>query len=150
MNLDLVLPWVQQKLLRGDIMRRDLIVISAIFLFSICLGLTGCSMSVKDAKSTDENEFERFDTPYTRCEANDDGTYSMYIYAAPVQFKKDNQYYKKDNSIVESPDSKSTYENKENDIKTIISKVMNIRIERKVASLTDYYSWRNNQLIWQL
>lgn len=101
--------------------KKNLIAIAVLILLITFLCLTGCSKSASD---TDKDDLKKFDTQYTRCEANDDGTYSLYIYAAPVQFKKDGQYYKKDNSIVESSDSKDAFENKENDIKTIFSKVL--------------------------
>lgn len=72
-----------------------------------------------------------YDSPYTLCEKNSDGTYSFFIFSAPIQYKTDGEYQLIDNSIVSTQNKKYRYENKSNKIKTYFSENINqgIRLE---------------------
>lgn len=90
----------------------------------ICLFLSGCSKSVINTKNIDKKDLNLFDTSYTKFESNNDGTYSFYVYAAPIQFEENKKYYKKDNSIIESSNNNNVFENKASDKKTYFSKLL--------------------------
>lgn len=75
--------------------------------------LSGCENFVSDKN----NSLAQYDTPYTRCIANEDGTYSLYIYAAPVQYEENGQYFAIDNSLIESAKKGYAFENKAGEIK---------------------------------
>lgn len=59
-----------------------------------------------------------FDSPYTICYKNSNNTYSLYMFASPVQYLSNDQYVLIDNAIVKSNNKKYKYENKANEIKT--------------------------------
>lgn len=59
-----------------------------------------------------------YDSPYTICYANEDGTYSLYIYNAPIQYKTGDSYTVIDNKIVLSEKDGFAFENKANEINT--------------------------------
>lgn len=51
-------------------------------------------------------KLDKYDSPYTMCCKNADGTYSAYVFASPVSYKNaDGQYVYIDNSIVKDPDA---------------------------------------------
>lgn len=60
----------------------------------------------------------QYDSPYTIGTQNRDGTYSIFIFSAPIQFKSGLKYTIIDNGIVESKNSDYAYENASNEIKT--------------------------------
>lgn len=109
-------------------------ILSAIM---VMISTTGCSnntnpsnSSPKNSQVTDSNleevedykytKFIDLDTPYTMCFQNTDGTYTMYIFAAPVQYFDGEMYQPIDNSIVPSEKIGFAYENKANSIKAYL------------------------------
>lgn len=92
------------------------------FLFS----MTGCAHSqpfpnLAFAQIQDENhkvQLHYYDSPYTMCYENKDGTYSFYVFSSPIQFKTNGGYEIIDNSIVKSEHEDYVYENKANNVKT--------------------------------
>ena len=69
--------------------------------FMFTLSVTGCRKQLTDNVDLDRTELKNYNTPYTYIEQNDDGTYSLFIYASPVQYKEENGEYKKiDNTII--------------------------------------------------
>ena len=63
-------------------------------------------------------QLHEYDSPYTICYQNPDGTYSFYVFSSPIQYKTSNGYEIIDNTVVESSDKNYTFENKANNIKT--------------------------------
>lgn len=59
-----------------------------------------------------------YDTPYTVCYPNRDGTYSLYIFSSPIQYKTGDGYAVIDNTVVVSDKDGFAYENKANDTRT--------------------------------
>lgn len=79
---------------------------------------SGCT----NKKFDESNDMSQYDTPYTECIANEDGTYSMYIYTAPIQFEEDGKYRKTNTTLVESETDKYAYENKTGQVKVFFPK----------------------------
>lgn len=77
-----------------------------------CLALGMAAAGCENKKFEKTDDMSQYDTPYTECIANEDGTYSMYIYAAPVQYEDKGQYRKTDPELTESETEKYAYENK--------------------------------------
>lgn len=77
-----------------------------------------------------------YDSPYTICYRNSDDTYSMYVFAAPVQYKAEGGYQVIDNSLIPSEREGFSFENKANEVKTYFPKTLDgtFRIEKG----TDY------------
>lgn len=74
-----------------------------------------------------------YNSPYTVCFKNNDNTYSMYIFASPIQYKTENgEYVIIDNTVLESNKDDFAFENKANDIKTYFPKTLSesFRVER--------------------
>lgn len=93
-----------------------------ITLITIMLSLLTVGCSIKNKTEKDLVKISDFNTPYTMCYDNNDGTYTMYIYAAPVQYYDVKSYKTIDNSLVDSKKSDYLCENKANSIKTYIPK----------------------------
>lgn len=62
------------------------------------------------------NDLSLYDSEYTYCKQNDDGTYSLYIYNSPIQYWDNDEYKKIDNTLV-LQSGKYKYTNKDNEIK---------------------------------
>jgi len=94
--------------------------------------LIGCQKSKYDILSTPISQIDisqhaeqlhQYDSPYTICYKNKDDTYSLYIFASPIQYKvgKD-KYIVIDNTVIKSEEKDFVYENKTNIIKTYFPK----------------------------
>lgn len=92
--------------------------------------VTGCKTKDKaitplsgvfDYPNLGEQQHE-YDSPYTICYKNDDGTYSTYIYSSPIQYLDGNDYKLIDNSLIKSRNENYAYENKANCIKVYFPK----------------------------
>lgn len=77
------------------------------------MNLTGCANQKKEVV-----DMSLYDTPYTKCIENEDGTYSFFVYSAPVQYKEGGEYQDIDMSLVDSKDPEYAFENKASNIKT--------------------------------
>lgn len=77
-------------------------------------------------------KLSEYDSPYTICYENKDGTYSMYIFASPIQYKIANGYEVIDNTIIKSAKDRYAFENKANEIKTYFPKSLHeyFRVEK--------------------
>ena len=71
---------------------------------------------------------DSLDTPYTECYRNEDNSYSLFIYAAPIQYYDGSSYKHINNTIVESTKSNTAYENKDNSIKMYFPKNLDSEI----------------------
>lgn len=87
------------------------------FLFLFVFSVSGCGIDYS-GNSKKNSELEQYDTPYTKCEKNRDGTYSFYIYSAPIQYAQGGNYIEKDLSIVDSDKEEYIFMNQASDIKT--------------------------------
>ncbi len=65
-----------------------------------------------------------YDSPYTLCYRNEDDTFTMYIFASPVQYQTDTGYAIIDNTVVQTEKEGFAYENKANKIKTYFPKTL--------------------------
>lgn len=97
-----------------------------IFSILLCVVMLGCG---SENFSENTNKMAKYDTPYTKCVANNDGTYSLYIYSAPIQFKEDGTYKEIDTALVESVVEGYGYENKAGEIKVYIPKCIDEYLE---------------------
>lgn len=84
------------------------------------------STAVSQINLKERNHVEQlndYDTPYTICFKNKDDTYSLYIFASPIQYKTDNNKYAIiDNTVIESQSDEFAFENKANNVKTFFPK----------------------------
>ncbi len=109
----------------------------------ILIMLCGCSknsykilstaISQIDVKANGLTEqLHDYDSPYTICYKNKDNTYSLYIFASPIQYKTKDGYEVIDNTVIKSGKYGFAYENKANNIKTYFPKSLNdnFRVER--------------------
>ena len=122
-------------------MRKKLFALCGVYIAAILM-LTSCQnaksaytvladIGIKSNGHT--TQLHDYDSPYTICYENQDGTYSMYIFSAPIQYKTDSGYAVIDNAIVKSKKDGYIFENKANDIKTYFRKSPQgfFRIERE-------------------
>ena len=122
-------------------MRKRLFALCSVYIAAILM-LTSCQnaksaytvladIGIKSNGHT--TQLHDYDSPYTICYENQDGTYSMYIFSAPIQYKTDSGYAVIDNAIVKSKNEGYIFENKANDIKTYFRKSPQgfFRIERE-------------------
>lgn len=122
-------------------MRKKLFALCGVYIAAILM-LTSCQnaksaytvladIGIKSNGHT--TQLHDYDSPYTICYENSDGTYSMYIFSAPIQYKTDSGYAVIDNAIVKSKKDGYIFENKANDIKTYFRKSLQgfFRIERE-------------------
>lgn len=100
-----------------------------VMLLIVCIYLMGCQKSVPVEKI----DLNRYDTPYTKCIENSDGTYSFYIYASPVQYEKNGQYVAIENTLVKSNIEEYAFENKAGKIKIYLP-----------SKLTDEFTIKDN------
>ena len=78
-----------------------------------------------------------YDSSYTVCYKNEDDTYSMYIFASPIQYKTNGKYVVIDNTVVISKKTGFAFENKTNNVKTYFPKTLSesFRVEKDTAFL---------------
>lgn len=99
-----------------------------ILIICIVLISSSCSMQKPDklnryldyitkSDTIHESQLEKYNSPYTSCYKNKDDTYTLYIFAAPVQFKQEDKYNAIDNSIIKTKREGYIYENKANSVK---------------------------------
>ena len=128
-----------------------------IFLMSllIILFITGCNdenstilstaISQIDMKTNGHIEqLEEYNSPYTICYKNKDDTYSMYIFASPIQYKDNSgKYAIIDNTVIESEKDEFKFENKANNIKTYFPATLSdsFRIEKDNDFLEFNLDW---------
>lgn len=102
---------------------------SAIILLTAMLAsavLTGCgndkavlSTALADVDLSGYTErLAAYDSPYTVGYRNKDGTVSLYIFSAPVQYKDGDGYALIDSTVIESENSGFAFQNKAGEIKT--------------------------------
>lgn len=107
--------------------KRNYIILLIVNIF-LLIYLTGCDeyshTAVAGIPETGHvKQLPQYNSPYTICYENRDGTYSMYIFSAPIQYKTDTgEYALIDNTVVESSKDGFAYENKANTIKTYFPK----------------------------
>ncbi len=86
------------------------------------------STAVSQINMKERNHVEQlndYDTPYTICYKNKDDTYSLYIFASPIQYKTDNNKYAIiDNTVIESQSDEFAFENKANNVKTYFPNIL--------------------------
>lgn len=69
-------------------------------------------------------KIDKYDSPYTMCYKNSDGTYTVYMFASPISFKDSKGKYEFiDNNIINNPDTDMLnkgydYRNAKNNIPT--------------------------------
>ena len=123
-------------------MRKNLLVL--ILLSAVVF--TGCSNAnftirtvIEQIQNKEQAErLHYYDSPYTLCYSNKDGTYSFYIFASPVQYKTKSGYEMIDNTVVESAYENYVFENKASDIKTYFPSKISEGIF--IASESEYMS----------
>ncbi|MBQ7047089.1 MAG: hypothetical protein IJN85_05055 [Oscillospiraceae bacterium] len=101
------------------------LLISLVFSFAACGGEQSAVVdATKDIWLIDEeNKLSEFDSPYTAGYQNEDGTFTLYIFSAPVQYKVGNKKYSPiDNSLVTSEKKDYAFENKANSVKVYFPK----------------------------
>lgn len=114
-----------KKITKRSKRNRIILLIVNIFLL---IYLTGCDEYSHTAvvgipETGHVKQLPQYNSPYTICYENRDGTYSMYIFSAPIQYKTDTgEYALIDNTVVESSKDGFAYENKANTIKTYFPK----------------------------
>ena len=87
------------------------------FLLSGCSGKDYNPMVPANQNSVSKRaQLNEYDSPYTLCRKNKDGTYSLYTFTAPVQFRSVSGYSFIDNSLVASKNG-FAFENKANEVK---------------------------------
>lgn len=116
-------------------------LVSLWVLFVLMSLLTGCSdtkaystLSILERENF-VRQIPEYDSPYTVCYENQDGTYSMYIFSAPIQYKTDaDQYEVIDNAVISSQKNEFAFENKANSIKTYFPKSLDdfFRVEENM------------------
>lgn len=107
-----------------------------ILLTVIVLCTFGCSKKSKNNNEEDRGNYEntslymiesdlnnakkqlhQYDSPYTVCFENDDGTYLFYVFSSPIQYKKNNSFEIINNAIISSDEKGYAFENSANNIK---------------------------------
>lgn len=118
------------------------------------LFLTGCKSESICLLSTTISQIEMktnghleqlhdYDSPYTICYKNEDNTYSMYIFASPIQYQTNNGYTIIDNTVIESNKLGFAFENRANSIKTYFPKALSnpLRVENGSKFLEFKPNW---------
>ncbi|MDD2362381.1 MAG: hypothetical protein PHH84_05420 [Oscillospiraceae bacterium] len=85
-----------------------------------------------------------YDSPYTVCYKNKNDTYTLYIFASPIQYKTEiDRYAVIDNTVVESNENGFAFENKANNIKTYFPKTLSepFRVEMGADFLEFAPNW---------
>lgn len=114
----------------------------------LLLFLSACQLNSDSVLSTINiktnghvKQLHDYDSPYTACYENNDGTYSFYIFASPIQFRtRTGAYEVIDNTVIESNISGFAYENKAGNVKTYFPKLLadQFRVEKD----TDYIEFK--------
>ena len=126
-------------------MKKTLFILSLLSMFF----LSGCdsnsqvlSTAISPIKESGHTEqLHDYDSPYTICYKNKDGTYSMYIFASPIQYKTDSDEYAIiDNTVIDSSKMGFAFENKANNIKTYFPKTLSQLF--KVEKGADYLEFK--------
>lgn len=94
-----------------------IVALTAIVLFLLNAGCGSLKENVNKGHETSDGDLSDYNSPYTCAEKLDDGTYYFYIYASPVQWKREKQYQKPDNRLIESKKKDYGFENGENQLK---------------------------------
>lgn len=82
-------------------------------------------------ENNDSKKIDKYDSPYTMCYKNRDGTYTVYMFASPVSYKASDGSYKYiDNSLVKTTNKGMlgkgyNYQNAANDIVTYFPQTSN-------------------------
>ena len=108
----------------------------------LLINFTGCQKKNCDILLTAVSQLDtaqhteqlhEYDSPYTICYKNKDNTYSLYIFASPIQYKiNDGKYAIIDNTVVKSEKEGFAYANKANEIKTYFPETLDkyFRVEK--------------------
>lgn len=83
----------------------------------ICYENSSIAGIIDDLENPDER-LRKYDSPYTICYKNSDGTYALYVFSSPIQYKANYVYEIIDNSLISSDKEGFAFENRANDIKT--------------------------------
>lgn len=98
------------------------IILPLLLLFSSCSvsneSLDTTAISVLSLSAENSRRLEEYDSPYTIGTKNRDGTYSIYIFASPIQFKTVDGYTMIDNALIKSSDPAYSFQNAANEILT--------------------------------
>lgn len=87
--------------------------IATLLIFVFLLSLCGCRDKI--------TILEEYNTPYTICYDNSNGTYSMRIYSSPIMYQENGKWIMIDNTIInneENNQTEYTFKNKNNTILT--------------------------------
>ena len=107
--------------------------------------LLSTAISQIDMKSNGHIEqLSDYDSPYTACFRNKDDTYSLYIFASPIQYETDVGIYAIiDNTVVESNKTEFAFENKANSIKTYFPQTLSemFRVEKDAEFIDFSPNW---------
>ena len=120
--------------------------VPTVILLSVIILLTACNEKNEQNMGGETRQLHNFDSPYTICYKNNDNTYSMYIYAAPIQYKTENGYVLIDNTIIKSDKDDYAFENKTGIVKTYFPKTLSgmFRVEKGVDYLEFKPDWNVN------
>lgn len=132
-------------------MRRITIVLYSIILL---MSSSGCQKSDNEVLRTSISQIDTschteqlhdYDSPYTICYKNKDSTYSMYIFASPIQYKTNDGYAIIDNTVIKSKKEGFAFENKANNVKTYFPKTLSnpFRVELENKFLEFNLNWDN-------
>ena len=87
----------------------------------------------------------KYDSPYTICYKNKDGSNSIYIFDSPVQYEsKNGQYEIIDNTLIKSDQENIYLENKSNEIKTYFPK--NLKKPFQIVRQKDFMEFSVNDI----
>ena len=127
--------------------KKMMIILSLLFV----MGATGCNSEqnpliltttislLEENESKHTKQMHEFDTAYTIGFQNSDGTYSMYVFAAPIQFRTATGYEIIDNTVVESEKENFAFENKANHVKAFfpnrISDPFRVELENRYLEM---------------
>lgn len=107
-----------------------------LFSFTILMCLTCCkkrddstialtNMGIHLEENGHIKQLPEYNSPYTLCYENKDGSYSLFIFAAPIQYKTDdNQYILIDNALVPADNAHYIYKNKSGQVKSYYPDVL--------------------------
>lgn len=110
-------------------MLKILKIVLSIFVFLSICGCTSHSEKIVtriDMKSSGhQQQLVEYDSPYTLAYKNNDDTYSLYIFAAPVQYWDNSCYTLIDTALTKSNIKGYLYKNQKGDIKTYFPSTLN-------------------------
>lgn len=108
---------------------------SAVCAIIMLVTLFGCSakdkMPVSNslgriAQNYSSEKIEKYDSPYTAAFKNNNGSYDLYIFASPVQYKDDDKYIQIDNRLEQSSEENYPYQVKSNKMKLLFPKSLSV------------------------